>query len=79
MSPKQDPLDVFVWLIGQGYVVAARSVYNGTSFHVRAVKGETVHISEGRELGAVLRNIKIDAENAILASAKTPSRPGFQR
>lgn len=67
MSPKEDPLETFIWLIGQDYTVAARSVYNGTSFHVRAVKGETILIAEGRELGAVLRNIKIDAENAILA------------
>jgi hypothetical protein len=67
MSQKEDPLDIFTWLIGQGYAVAARSVYNGTSFHVRAVKGEEVLISEGRELGAVLRNIKIDAEKAVPA------------
>jgi len=65
MSQKEDPLDIFTWLIGQGYAVAARSVYNGTSFHVRAVRGEEVIISEGRELGAVLRNVKIDAEKAI--------------
>lgn len=67
MIQKEDPLDIFTWLIGQGYAVAARSVYNGTSFHVRAVKGEEVLISEGRELGAVLRNIKIDAEKAVPA------------
>jgi hypothetical protein len=65
MIQKEDPLDIFTWLIGQGYAVAARSVYNGTSFHVRAVRGEEVIISEGRELGAVLRNVKIDAEKAI--------------
>lgn len=72
MSHREDPLDTFTWLIGQGYTVAARSVYNGTSFHVRAVKGETVLIAEGRELGAVLRSIKIDAENKISSNRERP-------
>lgn len=73
MSPKEDPMDVLVWLIGQGYTVATRSIYNGAAFHARAVRGETVLISEGRELGAVLRNLKIDAENAA-QKVKSQSR-----
>jgi hypothetical protein len=70
MISKEDPIDILVWLISQGYAVAARSVYNGTSFHVRAVKGETVLVSEGRELGKVLRNIKVDAGNEVQASSR---------
>jgi len=65
VAPKEDPLDTLTWLIGQGYTVAMRSVYNGATFHARAVKGDVVLVAEDRELGAVLRRIKIDAEKTI--------------
>lgn len=69
MSPREDPLETFTWLIGQGYTVATRSVYNGTKFHVRAVKGDVVLVAEDRELGMVFKSIKTDAENVAFKAA----------
>ena len=64
MSPEdrrgtsEDPLEILCWIIERGYTVAFRSVYGGTTFHVRAVRGTEVLIREGRGLKQLMQDLR---------------------
>lgn len=60
-ATSRDPLDALVYLVQEGFSVAVRSVYAGNQMHVRAVRGEKVLITEHRDLGEALRQIRDDS------------------
>lgn len=59
---SDDPLDILCWLMERGYTVAFRGVYNRTVFHVRAVRAEIVLVREGRDLRAVMKDLRREAQ-----------------
>lgn len=68
---SEDPMDILCWLIERGYTVAFRGVYGQSQFHVRAVRKEFVIIREGRELRALMKDLRREAQqNAVSESRK---------
>lgn len=69
---SDDPMDILCWLMERGYTVAFRGVYKQSAFHVRAVRGESVLIREGRELRALMKDLRREAKQN--AQTESPNR-----
>lgn len=64
-ATSKDPLDALVFMIETGYTVAVRSVYKQSQFHLRAVQGEKILISEDRDLAKALLKLRDDARRSL--------------
>jgi hypothetical protein len=62
---SKDPLDALTFMIETGFTVAVRGVYNQSQFHLRAVQGETVIITEDRDLGKALLKLRDESRRVL--------------
>lgn len=64
-ATSKDPLDALVFMIEAGFTVAVRSVYRQSQFHLRAVQGEKILVSEDRDLAKALLKLRDDARMSL--------------
>lgn len=66
-STSKDPLDALAFMVETGFSVAVRGVYNSTQFHLRAVKGEEIVMTEDRDLAKGLLKLRDEARRVLHA------------